>query len=321
MDYSIETVNLWRIYKSKDRYVEALRDVNLRVRRGELFGVLGPNGAGKTTLIKILSTLLLPSRGEAFVEGYNVATEAKKIRPLINMVSGGEYSGYGLLTVYENLWMFSQFYGIPSKIAKERINRLLEIVGLVDKKNAKIRTLSTGERMKMNIVRGFMTDPKVIFLDEPTLGLDVGTSRTIRGFIKNWIRENPDRTIILTTHYMAEAEELCDRIAIINEGEIITVDTPENLKKKVTNRIVVNIEVAKIQSLKWLKELPELTALDEKENSEKNTLTAKLILREHIVEEIVNKIAEKGGRLIYLKIKEPTLEDVFLELVGRGLNG
>ena len=319
MGYSIETVHLWRIYKSKDRTVEALKDVNLKVREGELFGVLGPNGAGKTTLIKILATLLLPTRGEAYVEGFNVKDEADKIRPLINMVSGGEISGYGLLTVRENLWMFSQFYGIPSKVAKRRIDELLDIVGLKDKENAKVRTLSTGERMKMNIVRGFMTDPKVVFLDEPTLGLDVGTSRTIRSFVKSWLKENPDRTVILTTHYMAEAEQLCDRIAIINEGKILALDTPNGLKNIVSERIIMDLKVAKVDSLDWLREIPEVKGLKEKHDIERGVTEARIILSDHIVEELVNEIVGKGGKLVYLKITEPTLEDVFLEIVGRGL--
>lgn len=320
MSYSIETINLWRIYRSKERTVEALKDVNLRVRRGELFGVLGPNGAGKTTLIKILATLLLPTKGKAYVEGFDVVNEADKIRPIINMVSGGEFSGYGLLTVRENLWMFSQFYGIPGREARRRIEELLDVVGLKDKGDAKIRTLSTGERMKMNIVRGFMTDPKVVFLDEPTLGLDVGTSRTIRSFIKNWVRENPDRTIILTTHYMAEAEQLCDRIAIINEGKIFALDTPDGLKKIVSKRIIVDLKVAKVNSLEWLRELPGVRALKEKFDIEKGIDEARIILKDHAVEEIVNEVVSKGGKLVYLKVTEPTLEDVFLEIVGRGLS-
>ena len=320
MGYSIETMSLWRIYKSKDRTVEALKDVNLKVREGELFGVLGPNGAGKTTLIKILATLLLPTKGEAYVEGFDVKNEADKIRPLINMVSGGELSGYGLLTVRENLWMFSQFYGMPGKVARKRIDELLDVVGLKDKENAKIRTLSTGERMRMNIVRGFMTDPKVVFLDEPTLGLDVGTSRTIRSFVKNWLKENPDRTVILTTHYMAEAEQLCDRIAIINEGRILALDTPDGLKNIVSERIIVDLKVAKVDSIDWLRGIPEVKGLKEKHDIERGLTEARIILSDHIVEELVNEIVGRGGKLVYLKITEPTLEDVFLEIVGRGLN-
>lgn len=320
MSLAIETVDLWRIFKTKDRVVEALKGVNLKVEKGELFGVLGPNGAGKTTLIKILATLLLPTKGKAYVYGYDVEKDYKKIRKIINMVSGGEVSGYGLLTVRENLWMFSQFYGIPSKIARERIDELLKMVDLWDLRNAKVRTLSTGQRMKMNIVRGFMTDPKVIFLDEPTLGLDVGTSRTIRNFIKRWVREGDERTVILTTHYMHEAEQLCDRIAIINEGQIIAVDTPRGLKRLVEARTTLELEVAEMRSLGWVKELEAVRGIKEKFDDKRGVLKARLVLEDTAVEDIVNEVVRRGGRIVLLKVTEPTLEDVFLELVGRGLD-
>src|SRR6185369_4491036 len=198
---AIRTENLGRVYKvrrakkgeAKERV--ALQDVNLEVPRGEFFGLLGPNGAGKTTLIKILVTLLAPSTGRASVAGHDVATQPQQVRPLINMVSGGESSGYGLLTVRENLWMFGQFYGIDNKTARARIDELLDIVHLKDRANTKSSDLSTGLRQKMNIVRGFLTDPEVIFLDEPTLGLDVGASREVRRFIKDWMTEKPERTL------------------------------------------------------------------------------------------------------------------------------
>ena len=147
------------------------------------------------------------------------------------MVSGGETSGYGILTVRENLWMFSQFYGVTWKDAHARITELLKIVELEDKTNALVSSLSTGQRQRMNFCRGFVTDPKVMFLDEPTLGLDVHAARIIREFTKDWLRKNPHRTLLLTTHYMAEADELCDRIAIIDHGKVLACDTPANLKR------------------------------------------------------------------------------------------
>jgi ABC-2 type transport system ATP-binding protein len=211
MDFAIQTEQLSRIYKirggkkTEAKELVALDKVDIIVERGELFGLLGPNGAGKTTLIKILTTLLAPTSGKARVAGYDAVEDPEKIRQRINMVSGGESSGYGLLTVRENLWMFSQFYGLPSAEANRRIKQLLEIVGLGDRMNSKSSDLSTGLRQKMNIVRGFMTDPDVLFLDEPTLGLDVGASREVRKFIRQWVDDDPTRTILLTTHYMVEA--------------------------------------------------------------------------------------------------------------------
>jgi ABC-2 type transport system ATP-binding protein len=200
------------------------------VRAGEFFGLLGPNGAGKTTLIKILVTLLYPTAGRALVAGHDVVAGADRVRPLINMVSGGESSGYGILNVRENIWMFSQFYGIPGRIAKARIDGYLERFGLAADAKTKVNRLSTGMRQKMNIIRGFVTDPQILFLDEPTLGLDVHIAREVRAYIREWIAEKPGRTVLLTTHYMAEAEELCDRIAIIDGGRIVACDSPAALR-------------------------------------------------------------------------------------------
>ena len=201
--------------------------------QGEFFGLLGPNGAGKTTLIKILTTLLLPSSGTAKVLGFDVASEFSELRWHISMVSGGETSGYGLLTIREQLWMFSQFHGIESKQARARIDELLEVVGLSEWADTRIYNLSTGMRQKMNVVRGLVSDPKVFFLDEPTLGLDVEIARDVRDYLRTWISEGDgDRTILLTTHYMAEADELCDRIAIIDQGRIVQLGTGEELKRQ-----------------------------------------------------------------------------------------
>src|ERR1700752_4855662 len=239
-DFAIETQDLGRVYKIRGNKKEsqvrkeliALEKVNLTVERGELFGLLGPNGAGKTTLIKILTTLLAPTSGWARVAAHDVIKTPHLVRPRINMVSGGESSGYGLLTVRENLWMFGQFYGLDNKTTQKRIDELLDVVGLKDRADTKSSDLSTGLRQKMNIVRGFLTDPQVIFLDEPTLGLDVGASRDARRFIRDWAATNAGRTILLTTHYMAEADDLCDRVAIINHGRVLACDSPANLKKR-----------------------------------------------------------------------------------------
>ncbi len=175
---AIETRDLVRTYRLKRTSrqseavtIAALDGITLDVPRGELFGLLGPNGAGKTTLIKVLATLLLPTSGTARVAGIDVVTHAQQVRERISMVSGGEHSGYGLLTVREQLWMFSQFYGLPSRVALTRIDELLKIVGLYEERNRRVSALSTGMRQKMNMVRGLVPDPEVLFLDEPTVGL------------------------------------------------------------------------------------------------------------------------------------------------------
>ena len=248
---AIQTQGLGRIYKirgpkRKDdpKEVIALEDVNLEVKRGELFGLLGPNGAGKTTLIKILATLLLPTSGTASVEGLDVVNDVPEIRRRISMVSGGETSGYGLLTVEENLWMFARFYGLDTAVARERIEQMFAVVGLTDRRRTKISDLSTGLRQKMNFVRGFVNDPDVVFLDEPTLGLDVSAARQVRDFVRQWMSDHPDRTIVLTTHYMAEADELCDRLAIIDSGKLLALDTPGTLKRALQKEPIFHLTVA-----------------------------------------------------------------------------
>src|SRR5439155_942861 len=175
-----------------------------RVHRGDRFGVLGPNGAGKTTLIKILVTLLLPSSGEAFVDGLDVIRQFRELRHRIAMVSGGENVGFGMLKVKEQLWMFSQFYGMPSAPSKRRIDELLERLGLSDAADRRVSALSSGMRQKMNLIRGLITNPRILFLDEPTVALDVGAARHVRDEVRRWMAEDPGPTVILTTHYMRQ---------------------------------------------------------------------------------------------------------------------
>jgi ABC-2 type transport system ATP-binding protein len=324
--FAVKSESLGRIYKLRHskkgeaKELVALRDVNLAVRQGELFSLLGPNGAGKTTLIKILTTLLAPSSGRAWVAGYDVAREPGRVRQQINMVSGGEASGYGLLTVRENLWMFSQFYGIPSKVADRRIRELLEIVGLADRINTKSSDLSTGLRQKMNIVRGFMTDPDVLFLDEPTLGLDVGASRDVRRFVRRWIDEAPTRTLLLTTHYMVEADELCDRVAIINQGRLLACDTPANLKHSLQREAIFRLEVSPLngQGLADLQALPGVQNVVHRPQDGRAVLEL-ILAEEPVLGGVVNSLTAAGVQLLNLQKREPTLEDVFVQLVGHSM--
>jgi ABC-2 type transport system ATP-binding protein len=326
MSFSIETYDLTRIFKSKQsgriNIVKALDNVNLKVSKGELFGLLGPNGAGKTTLIKILCTLLFPTSGKAYVNGYDILKDTSKIREIINVASGGETPGYGILTVKENLWFFSQLYGIPNRIAKERINELLEIVDLKDKTNERLNKLSSGMKQKLNIARSLLNDPQILFLDEPTLGLDVISAHQIREYIKFWIKEKENRTVFLTTHYMAEAEELCDRVAIIDEGKIIACDTPGNLKKMVSKGASFEIEIAYIndEKINLLKSLKGIIALSFNHKIDENSTIIKIIVEnESIISDIISMILNLKSKVISLKKIEPTLETVFMSLVGKGL--
>jgi ABC-2 type transport system ATP-binding protein len=328
--HAIQTKDLGRIYKlrgpkRKDdpREIVALEGVNLEIESGELFGLLGPNGAGKTTLIKILCTLLLPTSGSALVDGLDIAREAQEVRRRISMVSGGETSGYGLLTVEENLWMFARFYGLDNATARQRIGEMLEVVGLTDRKRTKISDLSTGLRQKMNFVRGFVTDPNVVFLDEPTLGLDVGAAREVRGFIRQWMAEHPGRTILLTTHYMAEADELCDRLAIIDRGRLLALDTPLSLKRRLQREAIFNLKVGPLGPLPskeaMIEAVPGVRQVTVGEQNGHTDLS--LILEaEDALPGVLAHLTGRGSHLIALEKREPTLEDVFVDLVGRRLD-
>jgi ABC-2 type transport system ATP-binding protein len=335
---SIRTEHLGRIYKIKPSRKQkqaarqegqtaplptqlvALDDVAMEVSAGEIFGLLGPNGAGKTTLIKILTTLLSPTSGKAWVDGLDVGSQAADIRRRINMVSGGETSGYGLLTVRENLWMFAQFYGIDHATTNRRIDEMLDIVGLSDRKHTKISDLSTGLRQKMNFARGFITDPQIVFLDEPTLGLDVGASREVRSYIRQWVIDKPEKTVLLTTHYMAEADELCDRVAIIDQGKILACDTPYNLKHRLQQDAIFRLQVTymadgidRVSAIQGVRQcIPR--------NLDEHTELSLILDAEDVLAPVIAALSADQIRLLSLEKHEPTLEDVFVDLVGRGLD-
>jgi ABC-2 type transport system ATP-binding protein len=327
--YSIETIELRRTFRleraarkeGRGRELVAVDDVSLQVKPGELFGLLGPNGAGKTTLIRILCTLLSPTAGRALVEGFDVVKEIQQVRRLINSVSGGETCGYGILNARENLRLFTELYGIPWKVAKPRVDFMLKVTGL--DKYAGIRTnrLSTGLRQRMNFARGFTTDPKVLFLDEPTIGLDVHSALDVRRFIKGWLAEHPDKTVLLTTHYMAEADELCDRIAIIDNGKVQTCAPPNELKKMVQKETALELTLAgRIPVPNEWQQAGGVVKLSSSQNSENQTTHLHILLESAAASgNFIRMVARDGRQLVDLRTIEPTLEDVFLKLTGRSL--
>ena len=319
---AISVAGLRRVYDMKPEPVVALAGVDLEVAPGEFFGLLGPNGAGKTTLIKILTTLLLPSEGRASIFGFDVATETKRIRRIMNMVAGGEQSGYGILTVREQLWMFSQFYGLGGKEGWQRVDELIEAVGLGDQRLQRVSTLSTGQRQKMNMARGLLNDPWILFLDEPTLGLDVAAARGIRDLVLQWKAAVPGRTVLLTTHYMAEADELCERIAIVDHGRILAIGTPDELKRRVQRESIFRLELDHLDGgAPALARLPGVVsaALAADMDPEAQRVAVNLVLEEDgALGAVVTALAGLGSQILALRKSEPTLEDVFVELVGRG---
>jgi ABC-2 type transport system ATP-binding protein len=319
---AISVMGLRRVYDVKPKPVVALAGVDLEVAPGEFFGLLGPNGAGKTTLIKILTTLLLPSEGSASIFGFDVATDTRRIRRIMNMVAGGEQSGYGILTVREQLWMFSQFYGLSGKEGWARVDELIEAVGLPEQRLQRVSTLSTGQRQKMNIARGLLNDPWILFLDEPTLGLDVAAARGIRDLVLQWKAAVPGRTVLLTTHYMAEADELCERIAIVDHGRILAIGTPDELKRRVQRESIFRLELDHLDGgPPALARLPGVVsaALAAGTDPEAQRVAVNLVLDEDgALGAVVTALAGLGSQILALRKSEPTLEDVFVELVGRG---
>lgn len=317
---AIETAELTRRFRTRrERDVEALRGVDLRVERGECFGLLGPNGAGKSTLIKILTTLLLPTTGRALVAGFDVATEALSVRRRINLVSGGDSSGYGILTVRETLHLFARFYGVPWPVARKRAEELMEITGLGPKADTRMSGLSTGMKQKVNFARGFMSDPEIIFLDEPTLGLDVEASRSIRGFIARWVRERPGRTVLLTTHYMVEADELCGRVAIIDHGKILALDTPMALKRALPEESAFILHVASAPPEGWWARVAGVRTALQHAHPGTGAMEIRLTLAEdQVIGEVLGALRDLGIAVLNLTKQEPSLESVFVHLVGRG---
>ncbi len=325
---AIEARGIRRVYKTKQQVVVALDGVDLTVEPAEFFGLLGPNGAGKTTLIKILTTLLLPSEGTARVFGFDVATQTKQLRRIMNMVAGGEQSGYGMLTVQEQLWMFSQFYGLGVREGRRRVAELIEAVGLEDQRLQRVGTLSTGQRQKMNFARGLLNDPWIFFLDEPTLGLDVSAARAVRELVLEWRAAVPGRTVLLTTHYMAEADELCERIAIVDHGRILAIGSPSELKRRVQTESIIRLELDRLDGgSSVLARLPGVvsavagSASPPDGGEAAQTVVINLALAEPAaLGGVVGALAGLGSRIVSLRTAEPSLEDVFIELVGRGFD-
>ncbi len=314
----VEIRELGRKFDSKGTSVTALEGVNLEVSEGEVFGLLGPNGAGKTTLIRILSTLLLPTSGTATIAGYDVASETEKIRPLINMASGAERTGYEFITARQNMWFFSQLYGISNEDFKQRVSTLssqLELNAYLDKK---VYALSTGYRQRMTIARAFINDPRVVFMDEPTIALDVMTARRIREFLANEAKESR-RTIFLATHNMAETEAICNRVAIIDKGRILVCETPANLKRSYGVPAYVMEVTPPPNSLEVFTSIPEVKGVTSTLDEERGVARIKLVVREEgAMERIMKVVASSNITIVSSWRQEPTLEEVFVNLVGRG---
>ena len=320
LQHCIETRDLVRVFKSKNEATKALDGVSVSIESGEIFGLLGPNGAGKTTFIKILTTLLLPTSGEAYVSGLSVIKEPGKVRKIISLVSGGETPGYGILSVRENLWFFSQLYGLTSSAAKEKIKLLMKDLDFEAYADTRMAKLSTGYKQRLNFARGLLSDPMILFLDEPTLGLDVLTAMKLRRYIVDWAKKEGKGTVLLTTHYMAEADEMCDRVAIIDRGKILACDTPNALKLKLKENQIMKVEVSSVQAdFAFMEKVVGVIGYSETRNIQTDTTTLKIMVKDEAVfSNIMSRIKEDKLKVLSINEAEPTLEDVYISLVGRG---
>jgi ABC-2 type transport system ATP-binding protein len=316
----IEVEDLRRIYKTttgavrrRPLEVEAVRGITFDVQQGELFGLLGPNGAGKTTTIKMLITLLLPTSGEARVLGLDVVRDMRAVRKRIGYVFGGDRGLYERLSADDNLRYFAELYGVSGRRQRVRIDEVLELVGLKGREKERVEGYSRGMRQRLHIARGILHDPEIVFLDEPTIGVDPVGARELRATISGLI--GAGKTVLLTTHYMFEADTLCDRVAVIARGKLVAQGTPRELKSHVVDRNVLEVEVFGVDDglVRRLRQVPGVTSVSIEDRDQAQVLT---IQSPHGLE-LTQTLTEflDGSQIGRIAAREPTLEDAYVALV------
>jgi ABC-2 type transport system ATP-binding protein len=309
----------WR--DDPEAWLTAVDGINLQIKTGEVFGLLGPNGAGKSTTIRMICTLLEPTSGSVQVNGYDVVRQANQVRQNLGTVLSGERSIYWKLTARENLEYFAALFHIPPSIAREQIADLLEKVQLSDRADELVEKYSSGMKQRVAIAKALLARPPIVLLDEPTLGLDPQAARKVRELVNELKEEG--HTVLLTTHYMEEADQLSDRIGIIDQGRIIALDTPAGLKKRIDQLEVIRVEVGGwdpggAADLEKLHGVERVTSLPTQSDSiweiNLQTHSSRLLLPE-----LVGHLNHNGTRLVNMNILTPTLEDVFIHLTGKAL--
>ena len=317
---AIEVNDLCRTYRThtgivrrRRTDVQALAGISFEVEQGELFGLLGPNGAGKTTTIKILTTLLLPSSGTARVLGFDPAREPGQIRRRVGHVFGGDRGLYDRLSALDNLRYFADLYRVPVREKKARIDYLLELVKLKGRERQRVETYSRGMRQRLHIARGLLHDPEVLFLDEPTIGLDPVGAREVRETVAG-LREQ-GKTVLLTTHYMYEADELCGRVAVIAGGRIVAEGTPAELKARVLDRTIIEIESfgALGSGLDRLRALEGVISVSTEQREQAEVILVQSSVGSELTHALLREL--DGITLGKVIAREPTLEDAYVELV------
>lgn len=332
MSYCIETYDLIKRFPVMKGYrdivlhpfirkeITALSDVNIQIKRGELFGLLGQNGAGKSTLIKILCTLVLPSSGKAFVNGLEVTRDGKKIRRTIGYVVSDERSFYWRLTGRQNLKFFAKLSNIPNREADLRIDRLLEFMELRGDADRMFKDYSTGMRQKLAIARGLLTDPQIIFMDEPTKSLDPPTAQNLRRLIKEEIVGEEKKTVVFATHNLMEAEGLCDRIAIIHKGEVKVTCTMEEIKSEMSSnkKYLIRLKSPENGLLEKISNMASIKKITPISNS---TLPGRIQIEVETIDvdggisQLVKEIIDIGGNIYSFNEKQNSLGDLFLKVV------
>jgi ABC-2 type transport system ATP-binding protein len=327
-EFAIEAVDLVRTYKTHTGVirrrpidVEAVRGISFDVQPGELFGLLGPNGAGKTTTIKMLVTLLLPTSGTARVMGFDVVQDTTQVRRRIGYVFGGEGGLYDRISGLDNLRFFAELYGVEPSAQRPRIDQLLDLVGLSGREKEKVEGYSRGMRQRLHIARGLLHDPPVLFLDEPSLGLDPVGARELRRTIADLVAGG--KTVLLTTHYMFEADALCDRIAVINGGRIVAAGSGTDLKAAVADRTIVEIETFGVteDAIGRVRADPDVIAVNTEDADQSQIILVQSERGTEITQRLIQHLGDT--RIGKISAREPTLEDAYVHLIATtgGENG
>lgn len=306
MEHVVEVQNLAKSYD----HIKAVDGVDFTVQKGEIFGFLGPNGAGKTTTVRILTGIIKPDHGEALIMGYDIQKEPLQAKEHLGVVPETS-NAYVDLSAWQNLMLMAGLYGIPSDTAHERARSLLTEFGLYQRKDDKVKGFSKGLKQRLILAMALINDPQLLFLDEPTSGLDVQSSILIRHMLVQ-LREK-GKTIFLTTHNLEEANQLCERIAIINQGKIAAIDTPENLKRTIKKLKFIEVTFDSPINLSELSEIAGV--LDVKKTGDRYTLnTDDVNLLIYMVTEFARS---RNIKILALNTLNPSLEEVFIELIGR----
>lgn len=302
------------MFRKRRQIVEAVKGISFEVGFGELFGLVGPNGAGKTTTIKMLTTLLTPTSGTAKVLGFDVARDVVEIRRRIGVIFGGERGLYSRVTGRDNLRYFADLYGVSLSVRDRRISELLELVGLSDRADTRVESYSRGMKQRLHIAKGLVNDPELIFMDEPTIGLDPQAARDTRAMIRGLLEKG--KTILLTTHYMFEADELCNRVGVISNGKIVALDSPSELKRFVKDVTVIEIESFGVveSDIAALRSQPDVKTITANLDGERQTIRIQTPRGSEFIPEVTKLLSRV--KIFDVRTKEPTLEDAYLKLVS-----